>query len=151
MPGHQRAYHPDRKRFWTINLKYFICALGKINIGIPSEKTERIIPVTRIQNSVRETENQEVFISLPVLLRQKETAAPHGIVLKPLASQPPDASARTTLLTPKIDAELEIPEENIRSLPRVMGGSYRYFRGAYCTDKNVILILNPHKLLEGKL
>jgi len=132
-------------------LKYFICALGKINIGIPSEKTERIIPVTRIQNSVRETENQEVFISLPVLLRQKETAAPHGIVLKPfvLVSQPVVTTAKTTLLTPKIDAELEIPEEGVRSLPKILSGSYRHFRGAYCTGQNVILILNPEKLVEA--
>ena len=132
-------------------MKYFICALGRISLGIPSEQTERIISVTRIQDAVCETENQEVFISLPALLRQKETAAPHGIVLKPLVSQPPDVSSKTTLLTPRIDAELEIPEENIRSLPRVMDGVYRYFRGAYCTDKNVILILNPQNLLEGKL
>jgi hypothetical protein len=132
-------------------LKYFICALGRISLGIPSEQTERIISVTRTQDAVCETENKEVFISLPALLRQKETAAPHGIVLKPLVPQPSDASSKTTLLTPKIDAELEIPEENIRSLPHAMGGSYRHFRGAYCTDKNVILILNPQKLLEGKL
>jgi hypothetical protein len=128
-------------------------ALGKINIGIPAEMTERIISVTRIQSAVCETENQEVFISLPALLRQKETAAPHGIVLKPLVleSQSVVTTAKTTLLTPRIDAELEIPEENIRSLPRAMGGVYRYFGGAYCADKNVILIFNPKKLLEGKL
>jgi len=133
-------------------LKYFICALGRINLGIPAEKTERIVSVTRIQDAVCETENQEVFISLPALLRQKETAAPHGIVLKPpvLASQPPNTT-KTILLTPKIDAELEIPEENIHSLPRAMDGAYRYFRGAYCADKNVILILNPEKLNDGKL
>jgi len=131
-------------------LKYFICALGKINIGIPAQQTERIISVTRIQGAARETENNEVFISLTVLLGQKETAAPHGIVLKHLASQPPDAP-KTTLLTPKIDAELEIPEEEIRSLPEVLGGSYKKFRGAYCADKKIILILNPEKLLEGAL
>jgi hypothetical protein len=116
-------------------------------MGIPAEMTERIISVTRIQGTVRETENQEVFISLPALLKQKETAAPHGIVLKPV-SQPPDAP-KTILLTPKIDAETEIPEENIHCLPRAMGGMYRHFRGAYCTGQNVILILNPQKLLEG--
>jgi len=137
-------------------LKYFICALGsalsKINIGIPAEMTERIIAVTRIQGAVRVTENQEVFISLPALMRQKETAAPHGIVLKPLVpeSQSVVTTAKTTLLTPKIDAEMEIPEENIHSLPRAMDGMYRHFRGAYCTSQNLILILNPEKLLEDK-
>jgi len=133
-------------------LKYFICALGGINLGIPAGKTERIISVTRMQDAVCETENQEVFISLPALLRQKDRSAPHGIVLKPLFLGPrPLNTTKTILLTPKIDAELDIPEENIHGLPRAMGGAYRYFRGAYCNEKNVILILNPEKILEDKL
>jgi len=126
-------------------LKYFICAIGKILLGIPAQQTERIISVTRIQDALCETENQEMFISLPALLRQKD-AAPHGIVLKPGAG-----SAKTTLLTPKINAELEIPEEDIHKLPEVLAGSYRHFRGAYCIEHNVILILDPEKLLDGKL
>jgi len=130
--------------------KYFICAIGRINLGIPAQQTERIIQVTRIQDAVCETENQEVFISLPALLRQKDRSAPHGVVLKPLVSQPPN-TAKTTLLTPRIDAELEIPEENIHKLPKAMDGAYRHFRGAYCNDKNVILILAPEKLQEGKI
>jgi len=136
-------------------MKYFICAMGetpgsafgKINLGIPAEQTERIVSVTRIQDAVCETENQETFISLPALLRQKDRTAPHGIILKQRAGQ----TAKTTLLTPKIDSELDIPEENIRSLPRAMDGAYRHFRGAYCTDTNIILILNPDKLGNGKL
>jgi len=128
-------------------LKYFVCALNKINIAIPAEMTERIVSSSRIQGAARETENREVFISLPALMRQKDTAAPHGIVLKP---QSPDAP-KTTLLTPKIDAETEIPEEAIRSLPRAMDGVYRNFRGAYCTDKNVTIILDPKKLLKAKI
>jgi hypothetical protein len=131
-------------------MKYFICAMGGINLGIPARQTERIVSVTRIQDAVRETENQEVFVSLPALLRQEDKTTPHGIVLKPLVSQPPN-TAKTTLLTPKIDAELEIPEENIHKLPRAMDGVYRHFRGAYCTDKSVILILNPENIIEGKL
>jgi len=142
-------------------LKYFICAIGeasgsalgpvlnRINVGFPAEQTERIISITRIQDAVCETENQETFISLPALLRQKDKTAPHGIVLKQRAGQAPDK--KITLLTPKIDAEQEIPEEDIRALPRAMHGVYRHFRGAYCSDKNIILILNPEKIMEGKL
>ena len=134
-------------------MKYFICALdtssGRFNLGIPAEQTERIVSVTRTQDVICETENQETFISLPALLRQKDKAAPHGVVLKQRAGQAPDK--KIILLTPKIDVELEIPEENIRGLPRAMDGAYRNFRGAYCADKNIILILAPEKLLEGKL
>jgi len=122
-------------------------------LGIPARRTERIISVNRIQDAVCETENQEVYISLPALLRQKDRTAPHGIVLKPDAgaATPEAATTKTILLTPKIDAEQEIAEEDIRGLPEAMGGVYERFRGAYCTDKNVILILNPEKLTEGKI
>jgi hypothetical protein len=130
-------------------LKYFICALGKITIGIPSEQTERIISVARAQGAVCETENGEVFISLPMLLRQKDGAAPHGIVLKSGAGE--SSPAKTVLLTPRIDAELEIPEEGIHSLPKALSGLHRHFRGAYCADTNIILILNPEKLKENIL
>jgi len=128
-------------------LKYFICALDKVNLGIPAEQTERIIQATRVQDAICETENQEVFISLPVLLRQEGSAAPHGIVLKSKTGN--SSSVKTVLLTPRIDVELEIPEENIHSLPEALGGLFRYFRGAYCTDQNMILILNPEKLIGG--
>ena len=128
-------------------MKYFICSLGRINLGIPTGQTGRIVSVNRIQDAVCETENQEIFISLPALLGQKDKIAPHGIVLKTSEGR----TTKTTLLTPKIDSELEIPEEDIRSLPRAMDGAYRHFRGAYCTGTNIILILNPEKLREDKL
>jgi hypothetical protein len=101
---------------------------------------------------VRETENQEVFISLPALFRQKDSGgnpppAPHGIVLKSPDGEP--SAVKTVLLTPRIDAEVELPEEGIHSLPEVLSGAFRNFRGAYCTDTEVILILSPEKLMEG--
>jgi len=125
-------------------LKYFVCAQDKISIAIPAEQTEHIISVTRVQKTVCETENQEIFISLPVLLRQEDSTAPHGIILK---SKEPSA-VKTVLLTPRIDMELEIPEEKIHSLPAAMGGVYTYFRGAYCAEQNVILVLNTEKIKE---
>jgi hypothetical protein len=115
-------------------------------LGIPAEHTEKIISVERAQTAISETENGEVFISLPALFRLKENA-PNGIVLKT-----PDsieaASPKTVLLTPKIDIDLEIPEENIRGLPESFSGSFRYFRGACFNDQGVILILNPERLKE---
>jgi len=125
-------------------LKYFVCASDKISVAIPAEQTEHIISVTRIQQAVCETENQEVFISLPVLLRLEDSAAPHGIILKSSDS----SAVKTVLLTPRIDIETEIPEEKIHSLPEAMGGVFKYFRGAYCTEQNVILVLNTEKIKE---
>ena len=129
-------------------MKYFICALGGINIGIPSEQTERIIPNTRVQSSVMESENQDAFISLPALFRQKDSSAPHGLVLKEKSTAAGN-QVKTTLLAPKIDIELEIPEENIHCLPESFTGLFSCFRGACFTDsKNMVLILEPKKLTE---
>jgi chemotaxis signal transduction protein len=128
-------------------LKYFICALGKTNIGIPARQTQQIISVTNERGASNETENGEVIISLPELFKQKDNAACHGLILKTNNGEP--YKVRTVLLTPKIDAELEIPEEDIRGLPKAMAGVYSHFTGAYCDGQNIILILNPEKIIKG--
>jgi hypothetical protein len=120
--------------------------MGKTNIGIPSKQTQQIISFAGA--SGRENENQSVFISLPELFQQKDIAAPHGLILKTSAGEP--YKVRTVLLTPKIDAELEIPEEDIHSLPKAMAGMYKHFTGAYCADQKIILILNPEKIIESR-
>jgi chemotaxis signal transduction protein len=109
-------------------------------VGIPAEQTEKIISVSRTQTAVRETENGETFISLPALFRLNDSA-PHGVVLK-------NQTPKTVLLTPKIDIDLEIPEENMGSLPESFSGWSRYFRGACFNEHNMILILDPEKLKE---
>ena len=132
-------------------MKYFICVLGKIQIGIPTECTERLIQAARIQTSVYETENQEAFISLPALLRQKDAAAPHGLVLKTGIKSPAEnPQVKTILLTPSIDIELEIPEANIHRLPEAFVGLFSCFSGICFIDssQNPILMLNPKKLVE---
>ena len=130
-------------------MKYFICALDKINIGIPSERTERIIPVTRIQTAIyevnNENETQMAYISLPLLFQQKNYDAPHGLILKPADAT---KTQKTVLLTPRIDIEVEIPEEEIQRLPEALEGLLKYFMGAHFTGENLTLILNTIKLTE---
>ena len=131
-------------------MKYFVCPLDKINLGIPAEQTERIIPNTRVQNNVHESENQETFISLPMLFHQKEAAAPHGLVLKNKGAQGAGSDAKTILLAPRIDIDIEIPEEEIHKLPEAFAGVFSFITGACFTGKgeNLILILSPKKLTE---
>ncbi|MCL1927367.1 MAG: hypothetical protein FWG07_01050 [Treponema sp.] len=159
-------------------MRYFICTLDKINLGIPAERTERIIPVTRIQTAVFETENdndndnRKAFISLPLLFLQNDSVTPHahtalsgeltsnslcspvtapwpegmhGVVLK---ANDGTETPKTVLLTPRIDIDLEIPEEDIHSLPEAFVGFFRYFKGVYFTEDRIILILNIKKLME---
>jgi chemotaxis signal transduction protein len=93
---------------------------------------------------VHETENGEVFISLPSLLNI-DVPAPHGVVLKKTSAD----AVQTTLLAPRIDIDLEIPEEEISQLPKAISGSFRFIRGVYFDDNNAILILKLDKLIEG--
>jgi hypothetical protein len=130
-------------------MKYFICALydkGSSSenclLGIPAEHTERIIPVDRAEASIFKTENNEVFISIPALFKLKDPFTPHGLILKSTRQ-----NVKTTLLLPKIDLELEIPEEEIHLLPRTLNETLKYFRGVYFTS-NMILILNPIILMD---
>ena len=135
-------------------MKYFICALDNIYLGIPTGQIQRVMPVTRIQTSVFETENDDVFISIPALLCPKDAACthspPHGLVLKSAACSRP---GRTILLAPRIDIDLEIPEENIRRLPEAFVGVFSFFRGACFTDDSykMILILDPEKLAANSM
>ena len=130
-------------------MKYFICALDNISfksqcyLGIPADHIERIVPVDRAAAAVHETEGEEAFISIPALLKLKDSAAPHGLVLK--APGPP----KTVLLCPKIDVELEIPEEGIHSLPKALAEGLAYLSGALFTEQKLILTLEPEKLIES--
>jgi chemotaxis signal transduction protein len=121
-------------------MRYFICPLDNALLGIPEAGTERIIPVTRQQAVVSETEEGQAFISLPALFRQKQTDTPRGLVLKG------GAEPQTVLLSPKIDIDMEIPEEDIRKLPKAIADLFPYFTGVYFSDQGMILILDPEKL-----
>ena len=118
-------------------MKYFVCALDGICLGIPAEYTEKLI------SAPQSPADTEVFISLPTVFHLKNTDAPHGIVLKS------DSPVTTVLLTPKIDIELEIPGENIHALPQALMGQLQYFCGASFFDHTMILILNPEKFMRS--
>ena len=126
-------------------MMYFICALDKVQLGIPAEMTAQIIHSKRIQTVLYETENNETTISLPVLFRLKDITAPYGVVLKA------DNPGRTVLLTPPIDIDLEIPEESIHKLPESLSPLLIFFRGIFFYNQNVILILDPAALTKNIL
>jgi chemotaxis signal transduction protein len=93
---------------------------------------------------VHETENGEAFISLSSLLNI-DVPASHGVVLKKTSAD----GVQTTLLAPRIDIDMEIPEEKISQLPKAISGFFQFIRGVYFDDNNAIFILNLDKLMEG--
>ena len=126
-------------------MKYFLCALNTIYLGIPSECTERVISVAGGEPSVCTIEGNNVYISLPLLLKCADQAAPHGIVLKSKNEE------RTiTLLAPPLDIDIEIPEEDIYSIPKAFSEILRYCKGACFIEKaggeRLIFILDIDKI-----
>jgi len=113
-----------------------------ISFGFPAASTEQIIQLSREQNSFCETGNNEIFISLPVLFRQRFTAF-HGLILKLIVSQ----DKKVILLTPKIEMDMEIPDDKVHGLPEVLSGPFIFFKGVFFNDDKPVFILNPEKLL----
>ena len=129
---------------YKITMKYFICALDAICIAIPGECTERVISVSRIQSSVCERDEQNIFISLSLLFKKENLSTPHGILLKSK-----NEGEKVILLTPPIDIDLEIFEKDIYTVPMALTEKLRYFSGACFIEGRLVLILNTEKLLEA--
>ena len=124
-------------------MRYFICAFGKIGFGIPAESTERIINLSHSQNSFMESADadKEIYVSLPALFKQNFTT-PHGLVLKFCVSE----DRKIILLTPKIEKDMVIPDENVRRLPKVFAGPFVFFNGMFFYDEIPVFVFNPDKI-----
>ena len=120
-------------------MRFFICALDGMVLGIPADKTERVIPAPRTQNALYETENEEIFISLPAFFQRNVTSTPHGVLLK--------HSRRVVLLVPRIDVDLDISPQDIRALPECL--RLPCFTGAAFVENDLILLLNTDRILEA--
>ena len=115
-------------------MKYFISAADNAAflLGFPAEQTEQIVPAER---ALALADSASKLISIPALLKLKDTTAPHGIILK----------TKTVLLTPRINTELEIPQENIYPLPKSFAG-FGFFIGVYFTENNIIYIVDSENV-----
>ena len=129
-------------------MRYFICALGEISLGIPAEQVEHIIPADKTladktPADENETGNDAVKIFLPELFGQK-AETPHGLILKT------GNQNKKILLTPRIEIDLEIPDEKIKKLPESFTGIYSCFTGACFADSGkMIFIINAEKITEN--
>jgi len=112
-----------------------------ISFGIPAESTGQIIQQSRVQNTLCDTEGSDVFISLSAMFKQS-FITPHGLILKSSVS----GGRKVILLTPKIEKDMEIPEENIHRLPQVLSGIFIFFKGVFFSKENPVFIINTEKL-----
>ena len=120
-------------------MKYFLCAIDNICLGIPQDNSAHIISSSAI-------EDNDLIISLPQLMNCPNILTPHGIVLKPVNS-----NRKTILLTPPIDIEIDIPDEDIHDTPRAIAKILPFCNGAcfikYTNGENLIFTLDIMKIM----
>jgi hypothetical protein len=121
-------------------MKFFMCALDTMVLGIPSAAAVRIIPAPRTQDVLCELEGDDLFISLPVLFGKNSVPAPHGVILK--------GQKQTILLVPRIETDIDIPDEKIQTLPALIGERLSWLNGAYFTKSALVLLLDTENLLR---
>ena len=72
--------------------------------------------------------------------------APHGIVLKPVNEK------KTVLLAPPLDIDLEIPDEDIYTLPKTFNEILRYCKGVCFINKDknerMVITLDIEKIIK---
>ena len=112
-------------------MKCFICVADGMYLGIPADKTERIMP---------SADAGQGAILLADLLAFNDKSPVHALLIKNPVNK--------TLLTPKIESEIEIPEESVRRLPASLSPMEKYFIGASFLNENVLLIFNTDQLTE---
>jgi hypothetical protein len=122
-------------------MKYFMCVLDGMVLGIPSAAVARIIPAPRTQDVLCEIQEGELFISLPILFDKNSVTAPHGIILR-------EGKKQTILLAPRIETDIDIPEEKIETLPALIGERLSWLNGAYFTKSTLVLLLDTVNLLQ---
>ena len=133
-------------------MKYFICnpetnspLTGISLLAIPSEKIEKIYASQREMKEITEEEDGEVFFSIPLLLKLKNNLPSHALKIKKNILK-----ENLVLLCPKVDLEIDIPDENIHPLPYTMS-KMNFFSNACFLENKLYLILEIEKLLEHKL
>jgi hypothetical protein len=125
-------------------MKYFVCTLGgagEILLGFPSVLAAEFIALRRSQSALFERDKSECFFSMPVLFGKPAVPTVHGIVLK-------GCRERTIALAPRIDTDMDIPEEAVHPLPALIGDTLPFVRGVAFIGDALILLVNPDTLLE---
>jgi len=123
-------------------MRYFVCAMGGVQLGMPAGFTERIITASGAARG--ETESR---ISLADLFGRKDQDTPHGIVLKSAGID----GEKMILLAPKIEKDIEIEDRDIHGLPDCFSGVYNLMKGVCFNGPDLIFIMDPEKIAKLRL
>jgi len=140
-------------------MRVFLCAFGSFSLAIPITYISSIMLYYGNSDKKIEynNENRNTYISLPVLFDYHSETLRHGIILKNGENDEDNGiiENKTILLTTEIEREINIPEERIYSMPKILDRMKfsNIFSGILfgheSQNKNMLLFLNPKLLIQN--
>lgn len=149
-------------------MRVFLCTYNDFSLAVP---IDFVSSITLYKNGnpdkaiVYNEENNNTYISLPIVLKKREVLVRHGIVLKN-RNDDDDTSVienKKILLTTEIECEINIPEDEIYPLPKTLkkikysvffsgltfNSYYQNVRSDSALSKeSITLLLNPEQLVK---
>jgi hypothetical protein len=138
-------------------MRVFLCAFGNFSLAIPITYISSIMLYYGNSDKKIEynNENRNTYISLPVLFDYRVETPRHGIILKNGENDEDNGiiENKTILLTTEIECEMNIPEEKLYSIPKILDRIKfsRIFSGIIfgLGSKDMLLFLNPELLIQN--
>jgi hypothetical protein len=138
-------------------MRVFLCAFGNFSLAIPITYISSIMLYYGNSDKKIEynNENRNTYISLPILFDYRVETPRHGIILKNGENDEDNGiiENKTILLTTEIECEMNIPEEKIYSMPKILDRVKfsRIFSGIIFgpDSQDMLLFLNPEFLIQN--
>ena len=131
-------------------MRFFIFPLENIYIAVAADRVKRFVSQ---ENSKDSADIDHVSIPVYMIfgkLQCAENMSQHGIVLKQEACASDGCGGNKTymIITPPVERDIDIEENEIQSLPGSFTGIYSSFNGLYFNEQKIIFFLDIEKLIS---
>ncbi|MCL2176243.1 MAG: hypothetical protein FWB73_09395 [Treponema sp.] len=125
-------------------MRYFIFPIENIYIAVSADKVKRFIS----HNSEESSDNGKIKITVNSIFGKLHNTDnkifSHDIVLK----QKTNDNKTLILVTPPVERDIDVAENQIQNLPGSFSGVYSSFNGLYFDKQNIIFFLNLEKTIS---
>jgi len=144
-------------------MRVFICSYSWFSLAIPMDSVSSIFLYSDNINQkiILNAENNNMHISLPLLLNCPDSIVKHGIIIKDDSNNNDSLEKKVILFSTAVESEKDISTEKIYPLPKIMGVMQfsLIFNGIYFNNrqsnavedktKGLVLLLNPLQLVKN--
>ena len=137
-------------------MRVFLCSFAGFSVAIPMNSVASLIVYkSAAEQAVKNNlENNNTYISLPLLFENPQAVIRHGLVLKNENNEAYDHeefSNKTILLTTEVECEREIPQEIIFPVPKIFSvlDFSLLFNGISFYSQEATLFLNTKEFFNN--